>query len=162
MHKAYQNLTPDEYSFLLEVPMYITILVAGADAVIDMNEVDWAEKITHFRTLTEKFGLREYYRDVDAHFHENLMKKIVEIKEMDETVEERNLRISEILMRINDLLPKLDKDVATRLYHSYKTLAHQIADSSGGVLGFGAISPSEKLWVELRMLDDPSSEKKPY
>ncbi|MEX0968223.1 MAG: hypothetical protein WD077_13360 [Bacteroidia bacterium] len=155
MHQGLENLSPEEYKFIHEVPAWITVLIAGADNVIDQQELEWAERITHFRTMKEDYLLREFYREIDENFHQSLQDKIQELKGIADNAEGRNLWISQKLAKVNELWPKIEYNLATKLYVSFKTLASHIANSSGGVLGFGAMSPSEKLWVDLQMIDNP-------
>jgi hypothetical protein len=158
MNKYFKGLSEEEYKVLVDAPVKISVLIAGADSIIDEKEVNWAEKVTEFRTQTEDVELREYYRDVNEGFSEKLFSEIERLKQLGDSVKERNFKLSEELMLVNELWEKINKDLAIKLYNSFKTLAIHIARSSGGVIGFGAISPEEKLWIDLKMIKNPEEE----
>ena len=50
--------------------------------------------------------------------------------------EERNEMISEILAGLNDIYKNLDVNFVIALNESLRSFAHQIAEASGGILGF--------------------------
>lgn len=158
---GFEKLSKEEYAFLINVPATVTVLIAGADNVIDQEEIDWAERIASFRTYKEDYHLREYYRDVEQHFSDKLAAKIDEAQQYGKLARDRNLKLSEELTRVNNLWPKMELEIAKKLYHSFRTFAAHLANSSDGVLGFGTVSPAEAIWVKLRMMDDPADQKRP-
>lgn len=147
------NLNEQEQRMLIEAPALIAILVAGADHNIDDAEKDWAEKVTHFRSMKNDSILKDYYYEVDKLFVDTFNDYL---KSLPEDAVERNKRISAELEKLNPIFPKLDQEFAKELYDSFLTFAEQVAKASGGVLGYAAVSSEEKEWAQLNMI------KKPY
>jgi hypothetical protein len=147
------NLSEQEQRMLIEAPALIAILVAGADHNIDDSEKEWAEKVTHFRSMKNDSILKDYYYEVDKLFLDTFNDYV---KSLTDDAVERNKHIAVELKKLNDVFPKLDPGFAKELYDSFLTFADQIAKASGGVLGYAAVSAEEKEWAQLSMI------KKPY
>ena len=49
MQNQLHKLNDIERQQLLNAPVLITLLIAGADGKIDERELDWATRVTHFR-----------------------------------------------------------------------------------------------------------------
>jgi hypothetical protein len=60
------------------------------------------------------------------------------------------------LKKLNRILPKIDKNFAVKFYQSLKDIAKNIAEASGGVLGYMSVSYAEAKLIGLRMIHDPS------
>jgi hypothetical protein len=147
-------LTLKEQEFLLEVPVLLTFLIAGADNDIDQKERHWAERLLEFRSEHNEPALLEYYNELEKTFEKSFQKwsaKLMDVKDR----AERNRFISEELKKAGALLKKLDSKTASELYESFRSFARQIAMSSGGFLGFGSISHEEAEWLELKMIEKP-------
>ncbi|MBN4081679.1 hypothetical protein JYU23_00960 [bacterium AH-315-C07] len=157
MIQQFSNLSEQEIDLMLNVPVLITILIAGADNDIDQDEQSWAKKLTTYRQFTEKPVLQEYYREVNQNFEANLNKFVSYIESFPSEAGERNPQISSELEKLNEILPKLEPEFSLTFYESIKSLAKHIAEASGGVLGFGSISPEEKEWVDLVMVNNPAT-----
>ena len=147
------NLTEQEQRMLIEAPVLIAILVAGADHKIDDAEKDWAEKVAHFRSMKNDSILKDYYYEVDKLFDDTFNDYV---KSLPEDSLERNKQIAGELKKLNEVFPQLDAEFAKELYDSYLTFADQVARASGGVLGYAAVIAEEKEWAQLSMI------KKPY
>lgn len=155
MIEQFKNLSKQEIDLLLNTPILITILVAGADNHIDPDEQKWAKKLTTYRQFTEKTILQEYYKIVNDNFESNLEKFVSYINSFPQDAKDRNPYISNELAKINSILPKLNPEFAANFYDSIKSFAKHIAEASGGVLGFGSVSSEEKVWMELDMIKKP-------
>ncbi|HCN37721.1 MAG: hypothetical protein IAE65_06460 [Ignavibacteria bacterium] len=153
MIPQFSLLNEEEQTLLMNAPALIAILVAGADKVIDDKEINWAEKMTHFRASKENWILHDYYYEVSKTINDSL-KDFIENLPNDAAV--RTLEISNMLRRLNHILPKIDSEYALELYESYLSYAEAIAKSSGGILGMSAISPEEKELMKLSMIDKPA------
>lgn len=147
------NLTEHEQRMLIEAPVLIAILVAGADHNIDDSEKDWAEKVAHFRSMKNDSILKDYYYQVDKLFDDTFNDYV---KSLSEDAVERNKHLAVELKKLNDIIPQLDAEFAKELYDSFVSFADQVARASGGVLGYAAVSAEEKEWAQLSMI------KKPY
>jgi hypothetical protein len=147
--KHLEKLSSEELHHLLDAIPLITILVAGADGVIDNDEKAWAARLTHIRTYSNPDELHEYYESIDSNFNIRFNDLL---KNLPTGLAERESIISNRLSLINPILAKLDQYFGFKLYKSFLTFATQVAKSSGGFLGFNAISEEEEKWVHLSMI----------
>lgn len=150
IHTLKEQLTPQEFDTLVCALPRITILIAGADGAIDEGEWNWAERLTHIRSFNHPHALNGFYEALEPKFSE-LMSSL--LSRYSRNPEERCLKISDELSHLNPILAKLDPTTAHTMYDSLKSFAWNIARSSGGFLGFGAISAKEEKWIKLPMIE---------
>lgn len=151
MTSEFKNLNEQEVNLMLMTPALVTLLIAGAEGDIDKKEIDWGSKIAHFRA-NEHTILQTYYQEVDKHFTDTL-KQITDA--MPEDVAERSKRINQELHKLNDILKKVDNNFAKEFYKSLLSLAKQVAKASGGMWGYGSISPEEQKHLNLEVIHPP-------
>ncbi|MEO6694772.1 MAG: hypothetical protein ABIY50_10855 [Ignavibacteria bacterium] len=147
-----RNLSEIETNLLLNTPALVTLLIAGAEGNIEAKELDWGAKITHFRGEDRQSILQNYYKEVDANFND-ILKQL--ISAMPQEVNERTTAINNELQKINEIYPKLEQDLSRELHKSYKSLAKHVAQASGGIWGYGSISPQEQKLIDLEVIKDP-------
>ena len=147
----FKNLTEEESNLMLITPALVTLLIAGAEGKIDQKETDWGEKITHFRA-NEHSIIQNYYLEVDKNFNETLRKLI---EAMPPDVKERSDKINKQLETLNKIFPKLDQEFVKEFYKSLLSLAKLVAKASGGIWGYGSISPEEKKYLDLHAIEPP-------
>ncbi|CAN5448939.1 hypothetical protein BH10BAC5_BH10BAC5_15320 [soil metagenome] len=152
MNKHLESLSSEEKSMLFNVPALVAVLVAGADGNIDKKELSWSEKIIHFRANYKDSILHDFYVEVEKYIHDSVQDFI---SKLPQDTNERQGKINTELEKVNDILEKLDKKFAEELYHSFHTFARQVAKASGGVIGYGAITPSEERVLGLDALRRP-------
>lgn len=150
MIPEFKNLNQEEMDVLINSPALITLLIAGADGKINEKEVDWGAKIAHFRALDEQSILQNYYLEVDKTFNEAL-KELSSKVPLDK--DERISKINQELEKNNAIFKKLDSNFAKELYKSYLRLAKQVAKASGGIWGYGSISPEEQKQLDLHVIN---------
>src|SRR3954471_11153555 len=132
MISAFDKLSDTEIEVMLRAPIIACILIAGADGHVDRKEVQKAINHTQRSATRSKTVLLDYFKLVQEDFEDKV--KVV-LQSLPVAVGERNtLRVDE-LTRLNSILPKLQKTFATEFYLKMRDLAHQVADSSGGMLG---------------------------
>jgi hypothetical protein len=146
-----RKLTVEEQEFFAKSPILVCILIAGADGTIDKKEVN--EAIDQAKKRQAQFGVAEFYREVGEDFEDKL--KIV-LREYPNKPSDRNALIVEELKKLNEIIPKLNKDFAHLFYRSLREIALKIAQSSGGILGMKAVGKEESKFVELPMLKEPT------
>lgn len=149
-----EYLKEEEKQLLLVAPVYVVILIAGADGNIDKAERKEAIEVARSKQSRAREQLIDFYKEVGDHFEENFNRLL---NELPENVEERSKIINAELRKLNFILPKLDKTFSVKLYASLKELAKKIAEASGGILGYLSISYEESKLVELTMIKDPSN-----
>jgi hypothetical protein len=152
MIPQFKNLSEEEKTALLDAPALIAVLIAGADNKIDEKEVDYSEKITHFRAGNTDSALHLYYAEVDKFIHDAIKQQIATLPN---DLLERQQIITEELTKLNEVLPKLDKSFAVELYKSYISFAKSVAKSSGGLWGYASITPEEERLLGLAMINNP-------
>ena len=147
-----EKLTPAEKQMLIDAPLLVTILIAGADNNIDKREKSWASKITNFRTTTAHHTLKDYYALAAVNFDDRLDHII---SDLPKSGTERLPILSSKLSLLNTVLPKLDARFAKAFYNSMITFAKEIAEASGGILGWFSKGKEEKKYLGLEMIDNP-------
>ena len=153
MIPEFQPLREDEIEMLLNAPIYVSILIAGADGKIDKLERKQAIEIARNKQSRAREQLAEFYKLVGERF-ENQFNHLIDA--LPSGTEKRVQAISIELRKLNFILPKVDKNFAIKLHASLKDLAKKIAEASGGVLGYLSVSYEEAKLMELRMIKNPS------
>lgn len=157
MKKELAKLTEEERELLLDAPVMITLLLAAADNDFDKRERAQAKDLAQFEPLfPDTPQLYPFYTEVLQRFYSRLAYWMGEYPTLAEL---RNPIIAKQLEKINDIWPKLSTDFATSLYKSFLRWARLMAEASGGFFGYFTISPAERQWVDLPMLQHPSSLK---
>jgi len=146
---VFPQISSEQFELLRDAPALVTILVAGADGVIDEQELNWAEKLAHIRSYAEPEELNQYYEAVEEQFGSTFQEYM---DSLPSELKPREASISEKLSGLNDVLSCLDNQVAYRIYMSLLSFAKHIAKASGGFLRFGSISREEKRWIGLEMI----------
>lgn len=145
-----RKLSEAEQEFFAKSPILVCILIAGADGTIDRREVN--EAIEQAKKRQAQIGISDFYKELGEDFEDKL--KIV-LRDYSPDPTQRNAQIAEELKRLNDILPKLDKDFSAKFYKSLREIALKIAQSSGGILGMKSVGKEEMQYVELPMLQEP-------
>lgn len=153
MIPEFESLREDEIDVLLKSPVYVAILIAGADGTIDKTEKKQAIDVARSKQSRARDQLAEYYKIVGEKFEENFYSLL---DALPAGTEERTQAVSIELRKLNFILPKIDKNFGIKLYSSLKDLAKKIAEASGGVLGYLSVSYEEAKLMELRMIKEPS------
>ncbi|MEM6631683.1 MAG: hypothetical protein AAF694_18545 [Bacteroidota bacterium] len=141
------NLTEAERAALVAAPACITVLIAGADKKIDKSEKTWASKVVTYRTFTSDPMLNAYYTLVKDSFQDNLSHFLDKW-----TPEEGETTLSQTLSSLSPILSSMDVEFSQHLKASWRSLAKEVAEASGGFLGIGSVSAEEKRLIELDML----------
>lgn len=147
------KLHRDEQELVKKAPLLVSILVAGADGVIDSDEIHSVAKLIHTKSFSEVSDIRHLYNEID-HDVEAAFSSILNGLPTDP--QERELKVSEELSGLNPILAKMDAQVATDFYNSLKKFAMHMAQTSGGILGMLKVNHHEKEIIKLPMLNKPS------
>jgi hypothetical protein len=143
------NLSADELRLLKDGVAFITILIAGADGLIEDEELQRAEKIAKIRSYNLPPLLSDFYKAVGIDFHDRLVGLIAELPR---DVKTRTEVLTERLKSLNPVMAKLDQREGAELYRSYVSFADHVAKASGGFLGFFSVGFDESHFVGLPML----------
>jgi hypothetical protein len=153
MQSALKNLTTDEISELHLIPVWVSILVAGADNKIDKTEFKKSIQIANKKQNTANSLVIDYYKTVAAKFEVNL-KGYIALMPNDK--EQRVEFLLKKLERVNYIFSKLEKDFSYQLYLSFRDFANEVAHASGGFFGLLSVSFAESKFIDLKMIHDPS------
>jgi hypothetical protein len=156
MIPEFKNLSQQEINTIIDAPALVTILIAGAEGKIDEKEIDWGSYVVHFRVSEyESSSMMRVYKEVDKVFNDSV-KQFIEGLPQD--TDQRSMVITEKLSGLNGIFKKVDKKFAKEFYESLRSLAKQVAKASGGLWGYGSISPQEQKYLDLDIIDEPQSE----
>lgn len=153
MISEFRTLNEKEIALMYKAPALVAILIAGADDDIEEKELAVAEKLSKFRKVSGDTTLMHYYEEVHNQINETIS---ILLKSYPATAAERNPLIESELEELNNILPKLKKKFAVAFYKSLKSLAKNIAEASGGVIGFFSIGAEEKKLISLPVINNPA------
>ena len=153
MISEFEKLKEEEVELMLKVPILVSILIAGADNEIDKSEIKKAVSVSQDKQKRARASLLDFYKEVGNDFEDKLK---VMIQSFPSDARTRNPMIVEELEKLNDILPKLDKQYAIEFYESVKDIAKKVAEASGGLLGYMSVGYEESKFISLKMIDDPS------
>lgn len=145
----FRQLSPEELDALTDAPVLITVLVGAADGHLDREERTWSERLMRSRTYNNPKALNGFYRIVANRFLDKVDQRLAELPA---DPEHRGQEIVHRLSQLNPILAKLDVQIGADLYKGFLALAEETAESSGGFLRIGAISPVEQQWLKLPMI----------
>lgn len=154
MINEFSNLREEEIRILLDAPVYVAILIAGADGEIDKKEIKKACGVVRAPRSDKQAQLIEYYNEVSLDFENKFQQKL---DSLPKSVEKRNGAITNELRKLNFILPKINNDYSIHLVASLRDMALKVAKASGGVLGLLSVSKEEAEFVELDMIKNPST-----
>lgn len=146
------KLHRDEQELIKKAPLLVSILVAGADGEVDSAEIERTIQLIHTKTFSEASDIRHLYREID-HDVEPAITSI--LKGLPTDITEREKRLSDELAGLNNILAKLDPQIATDFYNSLRGFALRVAQASGGILGMGPLGHHEKELMKLPMINEP-------
>jgi len=136
---------------LIDAIAQITVLIAGADGMIDTAETAWASKLTKIRAYANEELLHEYYEQVGSTFNDDLNALILALPK---DVDERTKVLADKLSDLNDPLCKLPNKIGATLYESFTSFAKHVAEASGGFLRMWSVSGVEKKLMSLPMIEE--------
>ncbi len=153
MIQEFENLEPQEKELMMGLPVYVAVLIAGADGEIDNKEVSRAIYLANDKMKHARKDLIPYYREANQDFEDKLKMLIANLPK---DVKERQEILVSKLKEANAGFKKLPKKFAIELYASLKEIAKSIAEASGGVFGYMSIDYEESKLIDLKMIKDPS------
>ncbi len=153
MIPEFELLSQSERELMYSLPVYVAILIAGADGDIDNKEVSKAINLANDKLKNARKELKKYFSEANKNFEDKLKMAIANLPS---DTSERQKILAEKIKESNDIFAKLPKKYAVSLYASLKEIAKKIAEASGGVFGYMSIDFEESKLIELKMMKDPS------
>ena len=148
------SLSTEEQEFMHKAPILVCILIAGADGNIDRDEIKGAMSQATKKQRSGSDSITKLYSEIGEDFEDKL-KVLLQYYPVEVT--QRNSMLVEELARLNQLLPKIDRNFAIQFYQSICDLAMKVAKSSGGWFGMKSIGDAEAKYVKLPMIKDPAA-----
>ena len=153
MIAEFDGLEQSEKELMYSLPIYVAVLIAGADGKIDKNELKKAVSISNHKTSKARKDLLEFYNVVNADYEDKLKMTIANLPS---GTQEREKRLIEEISKVNEIWPKIDSSFAVKFYASLKEIAKHIAEASGGVFGYMSVGYEESKLVDLKMIKKPA------
>jgi len=155
------NLEEEERQELIDAIPVITLLIAGADGEISVEELNESKKITKIRSFSGGEHMQAFYDKVGEDYAERLERWT---KVVSKDTAERTADLSARLEKLNPILAKLDQETGHHFYKSFTSFAMHVAKADGGIqwLKVGTINKDEAKLIDLPMLtpiDLPESEE---
>lgn len=154
MLKYTNKLTESERQLLFDALPLITLLIGGADGLLDEKEKEWSERVAKIRSYANPPELQDYYEKAGNTFRERLD---YYIDEMPDDTKKRTEQISKELKKLTAILKKLREDQAVQLLVSWRSYAKHVANASGGFMTYLREGPKEANYTDLPMIDFQSS-----
>ena len=153
MIAEFDNLNQAEIDQMYSLPIYVAVLIAGADGKIDGVEVKKAVAISGLKTTKARKELIDYYQQFNTDYEDKLKMTIANLPS---GTKEREKMLIEEIGKVNDIFPKLETSFAVKLYASLKEIAKHIAEASGGVFGYMSVGYEESKLIDLKMIKKPA------
>ena len=153
MHSKIEHLSAQEQQLVLDAPIMVTVLIAGADGKFHQSEIKQAVKIIHTKSYSEEKDVRGIYKEIDSHTEEAIDELI---QQLPESLTERTHELTTRLAALNHVLPKLEPHLAKDLYKSLREMAYYISHSHGATLGIDFHTEMAKELVQLKMIQEPN------
>lgn len=146
------HLSEEEREIIYDAPVLVSAYVALADNQITVEERRKIVEMVHTKTFSEKNDLSDMYKELENDVStriENVIKSIPVYQE------EKEPFVRARLVYLNQVMKKLDLTFARQLYKSLQDFAVFTAQTTGGVLGVHRINDSERLLMQLDMIEKP-------
>jgi hypothetical protein len=153
MIPQFEELSEDERELMYSLPIYVSVLIAGADGKIDAVEVKKAVSLSDIKKLKARKDLLDYYNYVSTDYEDKIKMAIANLPV---GLKEREKILVGHLKSVNEVFRKIDKPFAIKLYASLKEIAKHIAEASGGVFGYMSVGYEESRLIDLKMIKDPA------
>jgi hypothetical protein len=153
MIPQFDDLSLEESELMYSLPIYVSVLIAGADGKIDSNEIKKAVSLAGLKKKKARKDLLEFYHYVYTDYEDKIK---VTIANLPLGHKEREKILIEEIKKASDIFQKIDKKFAIKLYASLKDIAVHIAEASGGVFGYMSVGYEESRLIDLKMIKDPS------
>lgn len=154
MLQELNRLSQEDRDLLMIVPVWVCMLVAGADNRIDKRELRKAIEVANEKQKEGSILIRKFYSEIAEQFETNLKGYIALLPE---DADARNKILISKIEQLNKILPVLDRKFALAYYSSLNDFALEVAEASGGVFGIGAINKDEAQFVDLPMIVNPAT-----
>jgi hypothetical protein len=152
MVPEFEKLDSKEVDLMLKAPILVCILIAGADGEIDSREIRRAISVTGKKAKSNTI-LWQYFKIAFEDFEDKIR---ILLQSYPSDPFARNEILSTELSGLNDVFPKINRSFDKEFYALLKELASEVAESSGGLLGYKSVGDEEARYVGLGMILPPA------
>ncbi|MES2004111.1 MAG: hypothetical protein V4450_06285 [Bacteroidota bacterium] len=131
--KTFAELPEKERELLLQFPVYISLLAANSDQLMDEPEKETAVWLTHIKTFSTEPDVQPFYKEAELVFEKNL--SLIDRKISDRR-EERETEIKAALRKIDLILQQMNIDFANALRRSMRSYKDYISKAHQNVLEY--------------------------
>jgi anaerobic ribonucleoside-triphosphate reductase len=129
--KQFSTLSKEDREALLKFPAYITLLAADSDGLLDKAEKKEAIKLEHIKTFSADLLLKEFYKEADKVFKNNLEQIN---KSLPEGREPRETALKNELMKLEKVVIKLGENYTSAMRRSMKSFKDHVSKAHHNVL----------------------------
>lgn len=146
------HLSKAEQEIVYKAPLLISILIAGADGMVDRREIRQGWRLAEKKSRASSSAVALLFKEISLDFEDKI--KLL-MQEYPYDPSQRNQLVAEDIAKLNEVIPKLNKRFAIEFYNSLLLLAETVAKASGGFLGLKKIGKAEQRFISLPMLQRP-------
>lgn len=129
--KPFKQLSFHDNKVLMSLPVYISLLAANADGIMDEDEKQVAVEFAHIKSFSGNALLKSYYKESENVFKNSLLHVN---KQLPKEKASRELAIKKELVHIEKIVMKLDEPHKTILNQDMNALANHISKAHNNVL----------------------------
>lgn len=129
--KPFENLSKEEYEMLLKFPVYISLLAANNDGMLDDLEKASAIKFAHIKTYSCDRLLVDFFKDVDKAFERNIVQLD---KALPKGKEDREAAIKNELLTMESIVIKSGKEYSAIMNESMRSFKDHVSKAHNNVL----------------------------
>jgi hypothetical protein len=130
---VFKDLSRQEKDQLIRFPVYISLLAASKDYLLDRKEKHSVVHLTHIKTFACDPVLADYYAEVDKDFESAIFEST---NRLPQDKEQREIAIKRELGKLENLLRKLDVDYAIRMRYSLRAYKDHVSKAHRNVLEY--------------------------
>ena len=129
--KPFKQLSFHDNKVLMTLPVYISLLAANADGMMDEEEKMVAVEFAHIKSFSGNPLLKSFYKETEMVFENSLIKIN---KQLPKERVSRELAIKKELMRIEKIVMKLEDSSNALLNQNMNALANHVSKAHNNAL----------------------------
>lgn len=127
----FQNISESEKNALLNYPVYITLLAANKDGVLDAAEKKAAVELYRSKSVVRDELLEEFYIEQDIVFENSLLEMDMKLPK---DKEKRESILKTELINLSNVLSKLDEKYIDAMHKSMEAFKEHVSKAHHSIL----------------------------